>query len=97
MQQIIIKKKHLFRFISISDSLPKSPNIKLVEIWLLFSLVQPFIDVLLQSYVHYLLDTKNNKSQPARQKKNKVACNENKVELFADSYLANAMEAKRLE
>ena len=60
----------MFRFISISDSLPKSPNIKLVEIWLLFSLVQPFIDVLLQSYVHYLLDTKNNKSQPARQKKN---------------------------
>ena len=87
----------MFRFISISDSLPKSPNIKLVDIWLLFSLVQPFIDVLLQSYEHYLLDIKDNKSTPVKQKKSKVAGNENKVELFADSYLANAMEAKRLE
>ncbi len=42
----------MFRFISTSDSLPKSPNVKMVEVWLLFSLIQPFIDVLLQTYIY---------------------------------------------
>jgi hypothetical protein len=40
--------------VSISDSLPKTIFIKLVELWLLFSLTQPFLDVLLQTYIQYL-------------------------------------------
>ncbi len=27
----------------------------MVEIWLLFSLVLPFLEVILQSYIHYIL------------------------------------------
>ena len=42
------------RFISISDSLPKSSSLKMVDIWLLVSLVQPFVDVLLQTYIDHL-------------------------------------------
>ena len=45
-----------FRFVTVSDSLPKSPKIKLVEIWLLFSLFQPFFDVLLQIYIFCQLE-----------------------------------------
>jgi hypothetical protein len=44
----------IFRFISVSDSLPKSPQIKMVEVWLLFSLFQPLMDVVLQTYIYYL-------------------------------------------
>ena len=46
--------KLMYRFISISDSLPVSGNIKMVEIWMLFSLFLPFLEVVLQSYVNYL-------------------------------------------
>jgi hypothetical protein len=45
----------LCRFISISDTLPDSGSIKVIEIWMLFSLFIPFLEVVLQSYVNYLL------------------------------------------
>jgi hypothetical protein len=43
-----------FRLISISGSLPESSSIKMIEIWMLFSLLLPFLEVVLQSYVNYL-------------------------------------------
>ncbi len=43
-----------FRFISICDSQPKSSSIKMVEVWMLGSLAQPFIDVLLQTYSEHV-------------------------------------------
>ena len=42
------------RFVGLSDSLPKTSNIKMVDIWMLFSLVLPFIDVVLQTYSYLL-------------------------------------------
>ncbi len=44
----------IVRFISISDSQPKSSGIKMVDAWMLFSLVQPLVDVLLQTYLDCL-------------------------------------------
>ena len=41
-------------FISIDGSLPPTTTIKLVDIWLLFCLVYPFLVVLVNSYIHYL-------------------------------------------
>ena len=41
-------------YISISSSLPITTTIKMVDIWLLFSLVYPFLVVLINSYMHYL-------------------------------------------
>merc|ERR1712013_825658 len=41
-------------FISVSGSLPKTSYIKMVDIWLIFNLVVPFVEVLLQTYIEYL-------------------------------------------
>ena len=40
-------------FVSISDSLPKTSYVKMIDIWLLFSLSVPFLMVVL----HTVIDT----------------------------------------
>ena len=50
MKKIILQ----CRYVNISEALPQTTSVKLVEVWMLFSLLQPFCDVLLQTYVHYL-------------------------------------------
>ena len=54
------------RFISVSNALPKTSYVKMVDIWLLFNLVMPFAEVkqskaksldgqvLLQTYIEHL-------------------------------------------
>ena len=37
-------------FISVSNQLPNTSYIKMVDIWLLFSLILPFIEVLIHTY-----------------------------------------------
>ena len=55
MSQSIFHFEFFFpRFVGLSDSLPKTSNIKMVDIWMLFSLVLPFIDVVLQTYSYLL-------------------------------------------
>ena len=39
-------------YISVSNSLPITPSIKYVEIWLLFSLAYPFLVVMVQTWIH---------------------------------------------
>ena len=41
-------------FISMSSNLPKTSYIKMIDVWLLTSLVKPFLDILLQSYIDNL-------------------------------------------
>jgi len=57
------------RFVSISDSLPKTSSVKMVKLWMLFSLMQPFVDVLLQTYINILNGqiTKIEKRMPVQQ------------------------------
>ena len=43
-----------FRFINISSSLPATSNVKMIEIWMLFCLFLPFLEVLLQTYIKML-------------------------------------------
>ena len=38
-------------YISVSKSLPTTPSIKYVEIWLLFSLIYPFLIVIIQTWI----------------------------------------------
>ena len=46
-------------FISVSSNLPKTSYIKMIDVWLLTSLVKPFLDILLQTYIDHLrLDEK---------------------------------------
>ena len=39
-------------YIAVSESLPLTSSIKYVDIWLLFSLIYPFLVVLLATYIH---------------------------------------------
>jgi hypothetical protein len=63
-----------------------------VDIWLLFSLVQPFVDVLLQSYIYYL---RNIKEPKYTTKNNEVLAKEASVKLFKESFIKDAEEKTR--
>ena len=41
-------------FISVSDSLPKTSYIKMMDYWLIFTLILPFVEVLLHTYIESL-------------------------------------------
>ena len=43
-------------FISVSSSLPKTSYIKMIDYWLLFTLLLPFVEVLLHTYMESLND-----------------------------------------
>ena len=46
-------------FLSVSNNLPKTSYIKMIDVWLLVSLIKPFLDILLQTYIDHLrLDAK---------------------------------------
>ena len=47
-------------FISVSNSLPRTSYVKLIDIWLIFNLLVPFIDVLL----HTIIDVIRNSYDP---------------------------------
>ncbi len=40
-------------FIGVADSLPNTSYIKLIDIWLLFTLMVPLMEVFLHTYIHY--------------------------------------------
>ena len=51
-------------FISVCDSLPNTSYIKMMDYWFIFSLILPFIEVLLHTYMEALNEddiTKQNK------------------------------------
>ena len=41
-------------FISVSDSLPRTSYVKLIDFWLIFNLLVPFIDILLHTVIDAL-------------------------------------------
>ena len=43
-------------FISVSNTLPTTAYVKMVDIWLIFSLTIPFFEVLLHIYMNYYRD-----------------------------------------
>ena len=48
-------------FISVSNGLPRTSYVKLIDVWLIFNLLVPFIDVLL----HTIMDIIRNNYEPA--------------------------------
>jgi hypothetical protein len=57
------------RFVGLSDSLPKTSNIKMVDVWMLFSLVLPFVDVVLQTYSYLLSQGEDEKEEDKNETK----------------------------
>ena len=43
-------------FINVSNNLPKTSYIKMMDIWLIFNLLLPFMEVLLHTYIDHLRD-----------------------------------------
>ena len=41
-------------FISISNNLPKTAYVKMIDVWLLFNLLKPFVDIIVQTYIETL-------------------------------------------
>ena len=41
-------------FLSVSTNLPPTAYIKMIDCWLIFSLLKPFMDILVQTYIHTL-------------------------------------------
>ena len=41
-------------FISVSNNLPKTAYIKMIDVWLIFNLLKPFVDILVQTYIETL-------------------------------------------
>ena len=41
-------------FINVSNNLPKTSYVKMIDIWLIFNLLLPFIEVLVHSYMDTL-------------------------------------------
>ena len=48
-------------FISISNNLPKTAYIKMMDVWLLFNLSKPFIDIIIQTYMEYLREDESDR------------------------------------
>ena len=46
-------------FISVSNNLPKTSYIKMMDIWLIFNLLFPFLEVLVHTYMDHLRDDEN--------------------------------------
>jgi hypothetical protein len=63
-------------FIDVSNNLPKTSYMKMIDVWLLVNLILPFIVVLTHTYMDTLRvdeDKENIKSGMARKRANKLA------------------------
>ena len=47
-------------FISVSNSLPTTAYIKMIDVWLIFNLLKPFVDIIVQTYIESLRQNDDN-------------------------------------
>ena len=59
-------------FISVSNSLPKTSYIKMVDVWLLFNLIYPFSVVLLHTYMDTLRNDAESNSKASLNKESRA-------------------------
>ena len=41
-------------FLSVSNNLPKTAYVKMIDVWLMFNLFKPFLDIIIQTYIETL-------------------------------------------
>ena len=41
----------IFKYSSINENLPTTSYVKMIDIWLIFNLMKPFVDIMVQTYV----------------------------------------------
>ena len=47
--------------LSVSESLPTTAYIKMIDVWLIFNLLKPFIDIIVQTYIESLREADSTK------------------------------------
>ena len=58
-----IYPKQLVCLFSISTNLPSTAYIKMIDIWLLFGLFKPFIDIIMHTYIETLRENPDEQKQ----------------------------------
>ena len=53
-------------FIDVSNNLPKTSYMKMIDVWLLFTLLQPFIVVLIHTYMDSLMEDDDGVGQASK-------------------------------
>ena len=48
-------------FIAVMDKLPSTAYIKMIDVWLIFNLLKPFIDIIVQTYIESLREAEDQK------------------------------------
>ena len=56
-------------FLSISNNLPPTAYIKMIDYWLIFNLLKPFVDILVQTYIESLRETEVEEDKLEKDKK----------------------------
>ena len=79
-------------FISVSNSLPRTSYVKLIDVWLIFNLLVPFIDVLL----HTIIDVIRNDYDPTIDVSTFVARSSAKISPEGAKFMAEK-DKKRLK
>ena len=51
----------LIPLLSVSESLPTTAYIKMIDVWLIFNLLKPFIDIIVQTYIESLREADSTK------------------------------------
>ena len=76
-------------YISVSTSLPTTSSIKFIDIWLLFSLIFPFVIILLNIMLYYIKEPNRNKimSMKATKEANQISRKKFLVEYFIKRFL----------
>ena len=70
-----------FIIISVSTNLPPTAYIKMIDCWLIFNLLKPFVDIIVQTYIETLRENpedekKENEKVEAWGNKNKTSTEE---------------------
>jgi hypothetical protein len=67
-------------FISISNNLPRTAYVKMIDYWLLFNLFKPFVDIIMQTYMEHLRDEDEERTVNQHGKPKEVGATTNKDE-----------------
>ena len=78
---------NLFGPLSISTNLPPTAYIKMIDYWLIFNLLKPFIDIIVQTYIETLRDNPDDhKREEVEEEK------ETSKEVWIDKKISPAMK-----
>ena len=76
-------------FINVSNQLPKTSYIKMMDVWLIFNLIVPFVEVLLHTYKEGLRQKSENKVKNQENDKNVDQWKDSKIDTVIKTLLVN--------